>query len=204
MQDWVIQIIEQFGYIGIFLMMALENIFPPIPSEVILLFGGFMTTKIQLNVVGVAITSVTGSVFGAIVLYGIGRIMKVERLEKIIDRWGSVFRVQKKDIQKADEWFNRYGHWTVLLCRMIPLVRSLISIPAGMSKMKFSVFLLFTIIGTVVWNIIFIVMGVTLGETWSSVLQFMDTYSTLAYIIIGTGIVLFLFLFIWKKNIRNR
>ena len=166
MQSWITDFMEQFGYIGIFLMIALENVFPPIPSEVILPFGGFMTTYTELTVVGVIIASTAGSVVGAVILYGIGLLLDVERLEKIIDRWGHILRVTKEDIHKADAWFDKYGVWTVFFCRMVPLIRSLISIPAGMSNMKFSLFLIFTFFGTLIWNIILVSIGAALGENW--------------------------------------
>ncbi len=187
---------EQFGYIGIFLMIALENVFPPIPSEVILPFGGFMTTYTDLTIPGVIIAATAGSVVGAIILYGIGLLLDVERLEKIVDRWGHILRVKKEDIHKADAWFDKYGYWTVLFCRMVPLIRSLISIPAGMSNMKFWVFLLFTTIGTLVWNIILVSIGALLGESWEDILEFMDLYSTIAYAgiaLIGIGALVFFF-----------
>src|ERR1041384_4906596 len=144
MENWITQFMEQYGYIGVFLMIALENVFPPIPSELILPFGGFMTTQpTGMAVPGVIIASTAGSVVGAVILYGIGLLLDVERLEKIIDRWGHILRITKEDIHKADAWFDKYGIWTVLFCRMVPLIRSLISIPAGMSNMKFSLFIIF-------------------------------------------------------------
>ena len=200
MQSWITDFMEQFGYFGIFLMIALENVFPPIPSEVILPFGGFMTTYTNLTVPGVIIASTAGSVVGAVILYGIGLLLDVERLEKIVDRWGHILRVTKEDIRKADAWFDKYGYWTVLFCRMIPLIRSLISIPAGMSNMKFSVFLIFTFIGTLIWNIILVSVGAALGENWENILSFMDIYSNIAYAIIGIGIIVFLIFFFRNKR----
>ncbi|GGA77072.1 DedA family protein [Ornithinibacillus halotolerans] len=202
MQEWVTGIMEQFGYIGIFFMMALENVFPPIPSEIVLPFGGFMTTNSELTVVGVIITATSGSVLGAIILYGIGLLIDVGRLEKIVDRWGHIIRIKKEDIHKADAWFDKYGYWTVLFCRMIPLIRSLISVPAGMSNMNFTLFLLFTLIGTLIWNIILIMIGVLLGENWHSILGFMETYSTITYASIAIGFIVLVFIFI-RKRIRK-
>ncbi|WP_010098822.1 DedA family protein [Ornithinibacillus scapharcae] len=202
MQEWITNIMEQFGYVGIFFMMALENVFPPIPSEIVLPFGGFMTTYSDLTVTGVIITATCGSVLGAIILYGIGLLIDVERLEKIVDRWGHIIRIKKEDIHKADKWFDRYGYWTVLFCRMVPLIRSLISVPAGMSNMNFTLFLLFTLIGTLIWNVILIMIGVVLGENWSSILEFMDMYSTITYGLIAIGIVVVAVLFI-RKRIRK-
>src|SRR4051812_37884575 len=121
MENWITGIIEQFGYLGIFLMIALENVFPPIPSEVILTFGGMMRKFTDLTVTGVIISATAGSVLGAVILYKIGNLLDVERLEKIVDRWGHILRIKKEDIHKADYWFDKYGYWTVLICRVIPL-----------------------------------------------------------------------------------
>ena len=202
MQNWITEIMEKFGYIGIFLMIALENLFPPIPSEVVLTFGGFMTTTTNLSIPGVIIAATIGSVVGAIILYGVGRLLDVARLEKIIDRWGHILRVTKEDIYKADAWFDKYGYWTVFFCRMVPLIRSLISIPAGMSNMKFGLFLLFTTLGTLIWNIILVVIGAAVGESWNDIVHYMDIYSNITYTLIGVGVVIFLILFINKKRLK--
>ncbi|MGG3887772.1 DedA family protein [Metabacillus fastidiosus] len=200
MQNWITEFMEQFGYFGIFLMIALENVFPPIPSEVILTFGGYMTTISGLSVVGVVIAATAGSVCGAVILYGIGLLLDVERLEKIIDKWGRFLRVTREDIYKADAWFDKYGYWTVFFCRMVPLIRSLISIPAGMSNMKFSLFLIFTTAGTLIWNIVLVMVGAAVGESWEDIVHYMDIYSNITYAVIAVGIVLFLFLFFRRKR----
>ncbi|CAM3490618.1 DedA family protein [Marinicrinis lubricantis] len=200
MQNWITEFMEQFGYLGIFLMIALENVFPPIPSEVILTFGGFMTTNTNMTVFGVIVAATIGSVIGAVILYGVGYLLRVERLEKIVERWGHVLRVKKEDIHKANAWFDKYGYWTVLFCRMVPLIRSLISIPAGMARMKFSLFLLFTTIGTVIWNTILVCVGAAVGDNWEDIVSFMDVYSNIAYAVIGIGVILFVILYIRKRR----
>ena len=184
MENWITDIMSQYGYIGIFLLIMLENIFPPIPSEVILTFGGYMTTQTDMTSMGVILVSTAGSVAGAIILYGIGRLLDVQRLEKIVDRWGRVLRLTRKDIYKADSWFDKYGIWTVLFCRLIPLIRSLISIPAGMSNMKFGLFLLFTTLGTLIWTTILVSVGAAVGDNWESIVGVMDVYSNIVYVLI--------------------
>lgn len=184
MENWITDIMSQYGYIGIFLLIMLENIFPPIPSEVILTFGGAMTTKTDMTVMGVILISTAGSVAGAVILYGVGRMLDVKRLEKIVDRYGRVLRLTRKDIYKADAWFDKYGIWTVLFCRLIPLIRSLISIPAGMSNMKFGLFLLFTTVGTLIWNTILVTVGAAVGDNWESIVGVMDVYSNIVYVLI--------------------
>lgn len=183
-------IIEEYGYIGILLLIALENIFPPIPSEVILTFGGYMTTTTNLTVSGVATYSTIGSVMGAVILYGIGLLINVNRMEKIMDKWGHILRLTRKDLYKANDWFSKYGVWTVFFCRFIPLIRSLISIPAGMSRMNFVLFFLLTTAGTFIWNLTLVKIGAIAGKSWESIVGFMDIYSNVIY-----GLLIFLILF---------
>lgn len=200
MENWITSFMEEYGYLGIMLMIALENVFPPIPSEVILTFGGFMTTTSELTVPGVVVAATIGSVLGAVILYGVGRILSVERMESIVERWGHILRVKKEDIRKADAWFDKYGPWTVLFCRMIPLIRSLISIPAGMSGMNFWVFLFFTTIGTLIWNVILVSIGAALGDRWEDILAFMDVYSNVTYAFIAVCLLIFVIYWFRKKR----
>ncbi|MCH6266926.1 MULTISPECIES: DedA family protein [Neobacillus] len=181
MEVWIKDFIESYGYIGVFLLIALENIFPPIPSEVILTFGGYMTLDTSLNVTGVIIASTLGSVFGAVILYRLGNFLDVERFDRIIKRYGKLLRLKKEDLYRANAWFNKYGIWTVFLCRFIPLIRSLISIPAGMANMNFSLFLIFTTIGTLIWNTVLIHLGASLGENWELITEKMDNFSNVIY-----------------------
>lgn len=202
MQEWIIGLMEQFGYIGIFFLILLENIFPPVPSEIILTFGGFMTTYTHLTIIGVISVATAGSVAGASILYGIGKLLNVERLEKMVNRWGHVLRLKVSDIHKADAWFDRYGYGAVFFGRMVPLIRSLISIPAGMSDMKFIPFLLYTTLGTLIWNVFLVSTGVILGKSWEKILTFMDVYSNITYAVIGLAVIAFIFFWIRKK--RNK
>lgn len=200
MQTWITDIMEKFGYLGILLMIALENVFPPIPSEIVLTFGGFMTTYTDLTIIGVIFAATIGSVLGAVILYGVGRLLDVKRLEIIVDRWGHIIRVTKEDIYKADAWFDKYGYWTVLFCRMIPLLRSLISIPAGMSNMNFGLFLLFTTIGTLIWNVILVNIGAAVGESWEEIVGIIDTYANFVYALIAAGGLVFIVWFFKRKQ----
>ncbi|RJX39432.1 DedA family protein [Paenibacillus pinisoli] len=200
MDSWITDFMEQFGYLGILLMIALENLFPPIPSEVILTFGGFMTTYTSLTALGVIVVATLGSLIGAIILFYIGRLLGVERLEKIVDRWGRLLRVKKEDIRKADAWFDKYGYWAVFICRMIPLIRSLISLPAGMSGMKIVPFLFFTTIGTLIWNTILVLVGAAVGDNWGEIVHFMDVYSNIAYAIIALIAIVVLVLYIRRAR----
>lgn len=193
MENWITEIMNEFGYMGVMFLIALENIFPPIPSEVILTFGGFMTTTTNLTIFKVVLSATAGSVVGAIVLYMIGLQLDVERLEKIVDRWGHILRLKKSDIHKADAWFDKYGPWAVFLCRFVPLIRSLISIPAGMSNMNVGIFLIFTTIGTFIWNIVLVNLGASLGNSWDVIVYYMDIYSNIIYAILLLLFIIFVF-----------
>lgn len=200
MQSWIIDFMERFGYLGIFLLITLENVFPPIPSEIILSFGGAMTAYTKLTITGVMVFATAGSVFGAVILYGAGRLLDVNRLERLITRWGHVLRVKAEDIHKADSWFKRYGYRAVFFCRMIPLIRSLISIPAGISQMRFGLFLLYTTAGTFIWNLLLVSGGALLGKSWGKIVKFMDIYSNITYTVLALSTIAFIFLWIYKKR----
>lgn len=201
MESWITSVMEQFGYFGIALLILLENVFPPIPSEVILTFGGFMTTKSDVTVLGVVVASTIGSVGGAVILYWIGRILNVERIERIIEKWGKYLRLTKEDVRKADAWFDKYGPWTVFFCRFIPLIRSLISVPAGMSGMNQWLFLVLTTIGTLIWNLVLVLVGAKVGDNWHQIVNYMDVYSNFMYAVIAIGIIVFVIWFIRKKKV---
>ncbi|WP_173917497.1 DedA family protein [Halobacillus sp. Marseille-Q1614] len=200
MEDWLMGIINNYGYMGILVLIALENIFPPVPSEVILTFGGFVTTTSNLSIFGVVMASTAGSVLGAVVLYGIGLLLSVERLERIIEKWGHILRLTKQDVRKADKWFDRYGPWTVFFCRFVPLIRSLISIPAGMSKMNVAVFFVFTTLGTLIWNVVLVYLGASVGESWEEIVGYMDVYSKFIYTILAVLIVVLVVMYIKKRR----
>lgn len=201
MEEFVISIMNQLGYFGIFFLIFIENIFPPIPSEVVLLFGGFMTTYSKLNLFGMIIFSTLGSTVGAIVLYYIGKILNKERLKKIVSgKIGKVLRLKASDIEKADKWFDTKGNKTVFFCRFIPVVRSLISIPAGMSEMIMSKFLLYTITGSLIWNTVLLFVGSKVGENWKKIEQIMSQYSHIILIILIIAFIGFVIYHFSKKQ----
>lgn len=202
LQDIIIHIMEQYGYIGIFLLIMIENIFPPIPSEVILLFGGFMTIKSSLRVIGVIISATLGSLVGAIILYYIGKIFDKEKLIKIVSgKIGKILCLKASDIIKADEWFNKKGLKTVFFCRFIPIVRSLISIPAGMAKINMLTFLSYTFIGSLIWNTVLVLIGHYVGSKWTKILTIFDTYSTITLVILIFMFIMGVLVFYRKKKV---
>lgn len=206
MQEIIMEIMNNFGYLGIMFLIFIENIFPPIPSEVILTFGGFATTlpSSEINVVGVIVFSTIGAVIGALALYLIGRILKKERLMKLVEgKVGKTLRFKPEDIEKADVWFNKHGNATVFFCRFIPIIRSLISIPAGINGMNIPKFLLFTTIGTLIWNSVLTILGSVLGENWTKIADIVDLYGNIVLVLI---IVLFVIgvIVYYNKRIKKK
>lgn len=204
MEDILVEIINQFGYFGIFLLITIENIFPPIPSEVNLTFGGFMTTFSNMNRWGVIVSATMGSVLGAIILYVFGRVLNIERFENFLgSKLGRILHLKREDVRKAGKWFIKYGNRAVFICRFIPIVRSLISIPAGISRMKFSKFLFLTIMGTFIWNVILIYLGRFAGEAWETMVYYIDIYSMIVIMIFGCTVFVAGAIFIKKRFIEN-
>jgi membrane protein DedA with SNARE-associated domain len=196
MSDWIKNVIEGFSYPGIFLLMLLENVFPPIPSELIVPLAGFLSTQGNLSLVGVILAGTAGSVAGAIVLYYLGRSTGGKRLRAWSDRHGRWVGLSSADLDKSDEWFNRHGARTVLLGRVVPGVRSLISIPAGVSKMKLPVFLLYTTFGSAVWTTALAFAGRALGRNYEQVEHVIGPISTAVVV----GIIAFMVI----RGFRNR
>lgn len=202
MHIFIMDMMNSFGYIGIALLIMIENLFPPIPSEVILTFGGFMTTYTHLTVGGVVFFSTLGSTVGAIFLYYIGKLLSPEKLEQLIDgKLGKILHFKKSDVRKSIKKFQQKGNMTVFICRCIPILRSLISIPAGMSNMKMGNFLILTIVGSALWNTILVSAGAAAGASWEKILEVMDTYSTVVIIIIGLS--MFFGCFFYYRNRKN-
>ncbi len=185
MQQFILHIIEQFGYLGVFFLILIENVFPPIPSEVILLISGFFSSYTSLSVFYMILASTLGSFLGAIILYYIGKIFNKERLKKIVNgRLGKILFLKENDIDKADEWFDNKGNKSVFFCRFVPIVRSLISIPAGMSEMPMGKFIIYTICGSMIWNTVLICLGYRLGSNWEYVLTILDKYQMVVIVIL--------------------
>jgi len=194
-QEIMLNVINRFGYAGVFLLIMVENIFPPIPSEVILTFGGFMTTYTDMNVWIVILVATLGSAMGAVVLYLVGRLLSAAHLERLFEgRIGRLLHLKISDVNRAEAWFTRHGSKAIFFCRFVPIVRSLISVPAGMAKAKMAPFLLFTVAGTFIWNTVLIFLGRVAGDAWESMAHYVDTYSMIALaalviVVLGIGAV---------------
>lgn len=203
MQETVIYIMDSFGYLGLCFLIALENLFPPIPSEAILPFAGFMTTYTRMSVVGAIIFATIGSCIGAVILYWFGTVLMPQNLNRLFeDKRVKRLGFKQNDVEKTIKWFEKCGKKAVLFGRCVPIIRSLISIPAGMTKMKFSIFFLYTIIGSAIWNTVLIYLGALLGASWGEVMFYVGKYSEIIQIILIAAVVVYLWKYI--KKFRDR
>ncbi len=193
--EWVLRVIETLGYVGIAFMIALENLIPPIPSEAILPLAGFSIARGEFNFVGVLIASTLGSTVGALILYAIGYQVGERRLRRFIERYSWIPFISTDDIDRAHGWFERHGGATVFFGRLVPLVRSGISLPAGFTRMALPLFIIYTAIGSAIWNSVLIGAGWALGERWEDVSQYTKIFQ---YIVIVLIIIL-VGRFIWRR-----
>ncbi len=177
MFEFITNFLEKSGYIGVFLLMALENIFPPIPSELIMPFAGFVAARGELNVVGVLVAGTAGSIAGALPWYWGARKYGKERLKKFADRHARWMTVGSEDIDKAIAAFDRHGRSVVLFGRLIPAIRTLISVPAGLACMSWGQFLLYSTIGSLAWTGILTGAGYLLESNYEQVGKYIDPVS---------------------------
>ncbi len=187
MVEWITDFIDSIGLVGVAVLVALENVFPPIPSEVILLLAGYNVELNRFGFIGAVIAATVGSIIGAYFLYGVGRVLSEERLEALLAGVGKYVGLKKKDVSKGFDWFERHEDPVVFFGRLIPVVRSVVSIPAGAAKMPLVKFTLLTGLGSLIWNTVWVSIGWGLGsqwekaETWGSYLQ----YIVIALVLIG-------------------
>lgn len=187
LSEWATRVTEEFGYLGLFAIMVIENLFPPIPSEAILPLAGFQVSQGALTFFGALIAATAGSLAGAFAIYAIGRFGG----RPLVLRLGPLLRVSPAELDRADGWFDRHGPWFVLIGRLIPGVRSVVSIPAGMSEMPLPRFTALTLAGSLGWNAALIAIGQSLGANWQAVSGVIDSASTvvLVLLVVGTGVL---------------
>jgi len=196
MFEWIAEWINAAGYTGIVVLMFLENVFPPIPSELIMPMAGYLVSQGEMSLVGVVAAGTLGTILGALPFYYAGKFLGLERLKQWADRYGRWFTVSPADIDKSHRWFEKYGIWTVLLCRLVPGVRSLISIPAGINNMHMGQFLVYSTIGSAIWSTVLAIAGYMLGVNYSKVEVYVGPASK---VILGAIVLIYLYRVITYK-----
>jgi membrane protein DedA with SNARE-associated domain len=198
--DTISQVIRDLGLIGLVALMFVENVFPPIPSEVVLPLAGFFVARGELSFVGVLFAATLGSVLGSILLYELARYGG----RPFVLRYGSLLRVGPEELDRADAWFVRRGPIVVLVGRCIPGVRSLVSLPAGMLKMSRVAYILLTLAGSLVWNTALIGIGWILGEEWGKVSDVIGSVSTPLVIVVLLVLGVLSFVWWWRRHPSRR
>jgi membrane protein DedA with SNARE-associated domain len=193
---WATDLIHRLGYVGVAALVALENLFPPVPSELILPLSGFLVGQGRLGFVGVVLAATAGSLVGALALYGLGRWLGEERLRGLVRRFGGLLFVEEKDIDRAQRWFEDHGGKAVLIGRFVPGVRSLISVPAGVGGMALGPFLAYTAIGSGLWNAALIGLGWALGARWEEIKPYAQV---LEYAVLA-GLMGLVGWFVWRRR----
>jgi membrane protein DedA with SNARE-associated domain len=177
MFEWILHIIESGGYVGIFFLMVLENVFPPIPSELVIPLAGFAAAKGDLNIIGVLAATVLGGLVGCIPWYMLGRLYGAERLKRLTFRFGRVLTLTAHDVDAAQAWFHKHGHLAVFFGRLMPTVRSLISVPAGIARMPLGPFILYSFLGTTIWTSMLLFFGYVLESQYATLSVYIDFVS---------------------------
>ena len=198
MTDWIIGTITDLGYLGIFLLMLVEAVFPPIPSELIIPFAGFSAAEGNLDFLGVVVAATLGSLAGMVPWYLVGRLFGLDRVRRLADRHGRWFTLNADEIDRAAIWFVRYGPLIVLFGRLLPIIRTLISIPAGLAGMPVLPFVLYSALGMLLWNTVLVSAGYILHEHYHLVEAWIDP---LTLVVLGAVVALYVFrLITWRPS----
>jgi membrane protein DedA with SNARE-associated domain len=199
--EWAQGVIQALGYPGLGFVMFLENVFPPIPSELVLPLAGWLTLdkSTGFTLLGVTLVGAIGSVAGAFCLYGLGTWLDESRVRLLLKRYGKWFLLSEKDLDVALTWFNRYGEYVIFFGRMVPLVRSLISVPAGFARMPLGRFAFYTALGTALWSFLLAFAGRMLGSRWQFVAEIIDRYETVVILLIVVAALVFIYMR-WQQN----
>lgn len=197
---WVADVLAASGSFGLMFLLFLENLFPPIPSEIILPLAGFLVWRGELGAVQALLASTTGSLLGAYALYAIGRFGG----RPLVLRFGRVLRVTERDLDRAEGWFERYGSIVVFVARMMPGIRSVVSIPAGMLHMPLARFTLLTVAGSALWNTLLLTAGYALGNNWSRVSDFVGPLSEIFIFVALISGVLLVAWWLYSRNRKRR
>ncbi|MEG4226435.1 DedA family protein [Microcoleus sp. N9_B2] len=199
MVEWITNTMQSMGYLGIGLLMFLENLFPPIPSELIMPLAGFTASKGDMQLAPAIAAGTIGTVLGALPWYYAGKLLSEERLRDLADKYGKWIAVSGADINKANRWFTRHGNKAVFLCRLVPGVRTLISLPAGINNMPLIPFLAYSTGGTILWVSFLTLAGYKLAENYERVDEYLAPVSKIVVVIVVIGFILWVI----KKNMQK-
>ncbi|MGZ5388901.1 MAG: DedA family protein [Aeromicrobium sp.] len=196
---WTVDLMDKLGLFGAALAVSLDNFFPPIPSEIILPLAGFAASQGTFSLTGALIATTAGSVFGAMVLFGLGHVFGRDRAMRVFEKTPLL---KVSDLERTEAWFAKHGAKAVFFGRMVPIFRSLISIPAGVEKMSILTFFVLTTAGSLIWNSIFVIAGYRLGENWDAVEPYASAFQKV--VILAVVAVITVFVFVRVRELRRR
>ncbi|MCG1251241.1 DedA family protein [Staphylococcus epidermidis] len=200
MEQIITDFISKWGYTAIFILILLENVLPVVPSEIILTFAGLLSVKSHLSIWTLLIIATIASFIGLLILYYICRLISEEKLYRFVDRHGKWMKLKSKDLKRANDWFKKYGAWAVFLCRFVPVLRVLITIPAGINRMNVIQFTTLSLISTTIWNFALILLGRLLSDSFDALMNGIHTYSRIMYVIIIIAFIYFVIRYLMKRR----
>jgi len=197
---WVIETISYLGYAGIILTMAIESACIPLPSEIIMPFSGYLVFTGRFNLLGVSVAGAFGCVVGSVAAYWAGILGG----RPFIERYGKYILLSHRDLDTAERWFNKYGDWAIFFSRLLPVIRTFISLPAGIAKMNFPKFILYTFLGSLPWCFALAYIGKILGENWQSIRKYFHGADIIIVIVIILGIAFFIYRHLKPQKSSNQ
>ncbi|MFG1920245.1 DedA family protein [Micromonospora sp. NPDC048898] len=186
--SWAVDLMETLGAPGVAIATALESLFPTVPSELVLLLGGFAVRQGELTYLALLIWSTVGSVVGAVAHYYVGAALGRRRTRALFAR---IPLVRDSDLDRAEAWFARHGDRAVFLCRLVPIVRSYVSLPAGIERMRLGRFVAYTAAGTALWNAVLLAAGWAVGHNWATVQRFANLFTLIVGVLLLVAVVRF-------------
>lgn len=201
--NWIIGIISSTGYVGIFILMTIESALIPLPSEITMPFAGFLVTQGKLDFIAVAVTGGLGNLFGSLIAYFVGFYGQEIFVEKFIRKWGKYLLITMEDYTKSKQWFKKYGEIIVFISRLLPAVRTFISLPAGIAKMNIRKFVIYTLVGSFFWSLFLAYVGMVLGQNWDILGSYFHKFDIILAFLLGFAVLLYVRHKLHKSNLES-
>lgn len=201
--NWIIEIISSAGYFGIFLLMTIESACIPLPSEITMPFAGFLVSQGKLDLMATAVVGGLGNLFGSLIAYFIGFYGQEVFVQKLIRKWGKYFLITMGDYNKSEQWFRKYGEIIVFFSRLLPAIRTFISLPAGIAKMNIKKFIIYTFIGSFFWSLFLTYVGMILGQNWGILGNYFHKFDIILAILMIFTVLLYIRHKLHKSNLES-
>jgi len=201
--NWIIGIISSTGYVGIFLLMTIESVLIPLPSEITMPFAGFLVSLGKLDLVATVVVGGLGNLFGSLIAYFIGFYGQEVFVQKLISKWGKYLLITMEDYTKSKRWFRKYGEIIVFISRLLPAVRTFISLPAGIAKMNIRKFIIYTFIGSFFWSLFLTYVGMVLGQNWGILGNYFHKFDIILALLLLFAVLLYVRHKLYKSHLES-